>query len=98
MCSTLPAGESAKRWFRFKKIYNAVSENAQSAPQHSSLWGGVIGDMTGLQAATWLRGINLSKYNTVGDGLMLRSEAKPASIIPKAKPDWGIPSAATGFN
>jgi len=26
---------------------------------------------------------------------MLRSEAKLASIIPKAKPDWGIPSAAT---
>jgi len=27
---------------------------------------------------------------------MLRSEAKPASIIPKAK-NWGIPSAATGL-
>lgn len=54
----LPAGERYKTLNSVQKIYDAALENRLE--RHSgmvALGGGVIGDMTGFAAATWLRGI-----------------------------------------
>ena len=61
----LPAGERYKTLRSIQKIYDAAYEaklERQSAMV--ALGGGVIGDMTGFAAATWLRGIGVVQVPT----------------------------------
>lgn len=61
----LPAGERYKTLASVQKIYNAALENRlERASTLIALGGGVIGDMTGFAAATWLRGINFVQVPT----------------------------------
>ncbi|MGD1909153.1 MAG: 3-dehydroquinate synthase [Leptolyngbyaceae cyanobacterium] len=54
----LPAGERYKTLKSIQKIYDAALENGlERGSALVALGGGVIGDMTGFAAATWLRGI-----------------------------------------
>lgn len=65
MCCTLPAGERYKTLASVQKIYNAALENRlERSSTLLALGGGVIGDMTGFAAATWLRGINFVQVPT----------------------------------
>lgn len=65
MCCTLPAGERYKTLASVQKIYNAALENRlERSSTLVALGGGVIGDMTGFAAATWLRGINFVQVPT----------------------------------
>ncbi len=62
---TLPAGERYKTVTSIQKIYNAALENRlERSSTLVALGGGVIGDMTGFAAATWLRGINFVQVPT----------------------------------
>lgn len=64
VCS-LPAGESYKTLASIQEIYNAALENLlERSSTMVALGGGVIGDMTGFAAATWLRGINFVQVPT----------------------------------
>jgi 3-dehydroquinate synthase len=61
----LPAGERYKTLASIQKIYNAALENRlERSSTLVALGGGVIGDMTGFAAATWLRGINFVQVPT----------------------------------
>jgi len=61
----LPAGERYKTLASVQKIYNAALENRlERSSTLVALGGGVIGDMTGFAAATWLRGINFVQVPT----------------------------------
>lgn len=61
----LPAGERYKNLASIQKIYNAALENRlERSSTLVALGGGVIGDMTGFAAATWLRGINFIQVPT----------------------------------
>jgi 3-dehydroquinate synthase len=54
----LPAGERYKTLKSIQKIYDAaLAEGLERGSALVALGGGVIGDMTGFAAATWLRGI-----------------------------------------
>ncbi len=54
----LPAGERYKTPASVQKIYDAALDNRlERSSAMVALGGGVIGDMTGFAAATWLRGI-----------------------------------------
>lgn len=56
---TLPPGERYKTLGSVQKIYNAALENRlERSSTLVALGGGVIGDITGFAAASWLRGIN----------------------------------------
>lgn len=62
---TLPPGERYKTLTSIQKIYNAALENRlERSSTLVALGGGVIGDMTGFGAATWLRGINFVQVPT----------------------------------
>lgn len=62
---TLPAGERYKTLASIQKIYNAALENRlERSSTLVALGGGVIGDMTGFAAATWLRGVNFVQVPT----------------------------------
>ena len=62
---TLPAGERYKTLNSIQKIYDAALENRlERSSTMVALGGGVIGDMTGFAAATWLRGINFVQVPT----------------------------------
>ena len=62
---TLPAGERYKTLNSIQKIYNAALENRlERSSTMVALGGGVVGDMTGFAAATWLRGINFVQVPT----------------------------------
>ncbi|MFE1744968.1 3-dehydroquinate synthase [Coleofasciculus sp. H7-2] len=62
---TLPAGERYKTLNSVQKIYNAALENRlERSSTLVAVGGGVIGDMTGFAAATWLRGINFVQVPT----------------------------------
>lgn len=62
---TLAAGEQYKTLNSIQKIYNAALENRlERSSTLLALGGGVIGDMTGFAAATWLRGINFVQVPT----------------------------------
>lgn len=62
---TLPPGERYKTLASVQKIYNAALENRlERSSTLVALGGGVIGDMTGFAAATWLRGINFVQVPT----------------------------------
>lgn len=61
----LPAGERYKTPASLQKIYDAALENRlERSSTMLALGGGVIGDMTGFAAATWLRGINFVQVPT----------------------------------
>lgn len=62
---TIPAGERYKTLNTVQKIYDAALENRlERSSIMVALGGGVIGDMTGFAAATWLRGINFVQVPT----------------------------------
>lgn len=61
----LPPGERYKTPATLQKIYDAALENRlERSSVMVALGGGVIGDMTGFAAATWLRGINVVQVPT----------------------------------
>lgn len=61
----LPAGERFKTPRTLQKIYDvALAERLERSSTLIALGGGVIGDMTGFAAATWLRGINVVQVPT----------------------------------
>jgi len=62
---TLPAGERYKTLKSIQKIYDIALENRlERSSTIVALGGGVIGDMAGFAAATWLRGINVVQVPT----------------------------------
>lgn len=61
----LPEGEQHKTLASVENIYDAALENRlERSSTLVALGGGVIGDMTGFAAATWLRGINFVQVPT----------------------------------
>ncbi len=64
-CCILPAGERYKTLNSIQKIYDIALENRlERSSTMVALGGGVIGDMTGFAAASWLRGINVVQIPT----------------------------------
>ncbi|KAB8315305.1 3-dehydroquinate synthase [Tolypothrix campylonemoides VB511288] len=62
---TLPPGERYKTLSSVQKIYDtALLNRMERSSTMVALGGGVIGDMTGFAAATWLRGINVVQVPT----------------------------------
>ncbi|MBD2511996.1 3-dehydroquinate synthase [Nostoc muscorum FACHB-395] len=62
---TLPPGERYKTLNSIQKLYDIALENRlERSATMVALGGGVIGDMTGFAAATWLRGINVVQVPT----------------------------------
>lgn len=61
----IPEGERHKTLLSVQKIYDKALENyLERSATLIALGGGVIGDMTGFAAATWLRGINVVQVPT----------------------------------
>jgi 3-dehydroquinate synthase len=61
----LPAGERYKTLSTLQKIYDAALENRlERSSTFVALGGGIVGDMTGFAAATWLRGVNVIQVPT----------------------------------
>lgn len=61
----IPAGETYKTLQYIEKIYDTALENyLERSSTLVALGGGVIGDMTGFAAATWLRGVNFVQVPT----------------------------------
>lgn len=61
----LAAGEQYKTFKSVQKIYDAaLAHRLERSSTMIALGGGVIGDMTGFAAATWLRGINVIQVPT----------------------------------
>ncbi|MDJ0714668.1 MAG: 3-dehydroquinate synthase [Prochloraceae cyanobacterium] len=61
----IPAGETYKTLDSIKQLYDTALENRlERSSTMVALGGGVIGDMTGFGAATWLRGINFVQVPT----------------------------------
>lgn len=61
----LPAGERYKNLNSIQKIYQVALENKlERSSTILALGGGVVGDMAGFAAATWLRGINFVQVPT----------------------------------
>lgn len=61
----LPAGEPHKTPAMLQKIYDAALEHRiERSSTFVALGGGVVGDMTGFAAATWLRGVNVVQVPT----------------------------------
>jgi 3-dehydroquinate synthase len=62
---TLPPGERYKTLNSIQKLYDTALENRlERSSTMVALGGGVVGDMTGFAAATWLRGINVVQVPT----------------------------------
>ncbi|PSO53633.1 MAG: 3-dehydroquinate synthase [Cyanobacteria bacterium QH_8_48_120] len=61
----IPAGERHKTLESVQKLYDSALENhLERSSTLVTLGGGVIGDMAGFAAATWLRGINVVQVPT----------------------------------
>jgi len=61
----IPAGEPHKKLASVQQIYDVALENRlERTSTFIALGGGVIGDMTGFAAATWLRGVNFVQVPT----------------------------------
>lgn len=61
----LPAGERYKNLNSIQKVYQAALEQKlERSSTILALGGGVVGDMAGFAAATWLRGINFVQVPT----------------------------------
>ncbi len=62
---TLPAGEAYKNLKTLQIIYDtALEHRLERSSTMVALGGGVVGDMTGFAAATWLRGLNVIQVPT----------------------------------
>jgi len=62
---TLPAGERYKTLASIQRIYDiALEHHLERSSTIVALGGGVVGDMSGFTAATWLRGINFIQVPT----------------------------------
>jgi 3-dehydroquinate synthase len=62
---TVPAGESSKSLGRAQELYSAVHKaGVQRSGTVIALGGGVVGDLAGFAAATWLRGVALAQVPT----------------------------------
>jgi 3-dehydroquinate synthase len=61
----LPAGEQYKNFDSLQKIYDAaIEQRLERSSTLLALGGGVVGDMTGFAASSWLRGINFIQVPT----------------------------------
>lgn len=61
----IPAGEEYKHLQSIQQVYDTALENhLERSSTFVALGGGVIGDMTGFSAATWLRGVNFVQVPT----------------------------------
>jgi 3-dehydroquinate synthase len=61
----LPAGERYKTINSIQKLYDtALEHHLERSSTFVALGGGVIGDMTGFAAATWLRGVSVVQVPT----------------------------------
>ena len=61
----IPAGESHKHLESIQQVYDTAQANhLERSTTFVALGGGVIGDMTGFSAATWLRGVNFVQVPT----------------------------------
>lgn len=61
----IPGGENQKHLDSIRKIYDlALEHRLERNSTFLALGGGVIGDMTGFAAATWLRGVNFVQVPT----------------------------------
>lgn len=61
----LPAGERYKTLASIQKLYDtALEHRLERSSTMVALGGGVVGDMTGFAAATWLRGVNFVQVPT----------------------------------
>lgn len=61
----IPAGEEHKHLQSIEQIYDiALTHQIERSSTFVALGGGVIGDMTGFAAATWLRGVNFVQVPT----------------------------------
>lgn len=61
----IPAGESHKNLQSIAQIYDtALAHHLERSSTLVALGGGVIGDLTGFAAATWLRGVNFVQVPT----------------------------------
>ena len=61
----IPAGEPHKTLQSIEQVYDTALENhLERSSTLVALGGGVIGDMTGFAAATWLRGVNFVQVPT----------------------------------
>ena len=61
----IPAGESYKHLGSIQQVYDTAQANhLERSSTFVALGGGVIGDMTGFSAATWLRGVNFVQVPT----------------------------------
>jgi 3-dehydroquinate synthase len=61
----IPSGETYKTLDTIAKVYDTALKNRlERSSTLISLGGGVIGDMTGFAAATWLRGVNFIQIPT----------------------------------
>jgi len=61
----IPAGENYKTLDAIAQVYDsALAHRLERSSTMVALGGGVIGDMTGFAAATWLRGVNFVQVPT----------------------------------
>ncbi|GAB4245260.1 MAG: 3-dehydroquinate synthase [Stanieria sp.] len=61
----IPAGETYKTLQSIEQVYDtALQHHLERSSTLVALGGGVIGDMTGFAAATWLRGVNFVQVPT----------------------------------
>lgn len=61
----IPSGETYKNLQSIEKVYDtALAYRMERSSTFVALGGGVIGDMTGFAAATWLRGVNFIQVPT----------------------------------
>jgi 3-dehydroquinate synthase len=61
----IPAGEEYKNLQSIEQVYDtALNNRLERSSTFVALGGGVVGDMTGFSAATWLRGVNFVQVPT----------------------------------
>jgi len=61
----IPAGEEYKHLESIQQVYDTAQANhLERSSTFVALGGGVVGDMTGFSAATWLRGVNFVQVPT----------------------------------
>jgi 3-dehydroquinate synthase len=85
----VPAGEGSKNPERLAFLYARFHETGLSRTDPViALGGGVVGDLAGFAAATWLRGVPLVQVpSTCSPRWIPRSAARLRSICPREKPD-----------
>ena len=84
----IPPGEEHKHLQSIQQVYDtALANHLERSSTFVALGGGVIGDMTGFAAATWLRGGKLcaSSHNPASDCRCFCRRLKQELIIPRAK-------------